>query len=186
MRKFLIVLCCIIGSVMILSLNGCSSENSFDTTNSPPETTETAVEVVLDSANFEDYIILNVKLDDITEETKRGLFGTEYRGEAKLIASASLRKDVEVDSVKIKGRIMTDGLGWALKVYEFTLELNKDGEAEYSETIYSGDYGLIRPELPIIMNKKSLESILSLANDEFTVESNQKAVAVSVTGKIYE
>ena len=168
-------------SICGLLLSACSTSTSEVT---PPS--EEPVAIILDSSNFSDYIILDVKLEDIEREQRTGLFGTEYRGSDQLIAEASLRKDVQVDSVVIEGRIVTEGLGWALNIYDFTLELDKDGEAEYSNTIYSGEYGILMPDNPNMMNSTMLQGALTLNTNEFITEVDDGAVALQVSGTIYE
>lgn len=181
MKKFRMIGCAFLG-MLYLALCGCSSSAPQSV-----EIEEEPVAVTLTSENFSDYIILDVKIDDFEEENQIGLFGNEYRGAATLSATASLRKDVEVDSVIIEGRIVTDGLAWALNVYNFTLELNKDGEANYSDTIYSGEFGLLRPESPTIMSTPMLDMALSLNENEFiTSVDNDGGVAIQVSGTIYE
>lgn len=162
-------------------LGACSTSTSEVI---PPS--DEPVAITLDSSNFFDYIILDVKLEDIEREQRTGLFGTEYRGSAQLTAEVSLRKDVQVDSVVIEGRIVTEGLGWALNIYDFTLELDKDGEAEYSNTIYSGEYGILPPDNPNMMNSTMLQGALTLNANEFITEVDDGAVALQVSGTIYE
>lgn len=159
-------------------LNACSANTS--------EAISEPVAVTLDSSNFSDYIVLDVKLEDIEQEERRGLLGLEYRGSAQLTAEASLRKDVQVDNVVIEGRIVTWGMLWNYNIYNFTLELNKDGEAEYSNTIYSGEYNLFSPENPTLMNADEMQRSLELNENEFITEVDDGAVAIQVSGTIYE
>lgn len=172
--KRICLLCCFALSCALLS--GCS------TTQKEP--------VPLTSENFEDYIILDVTLDNFETETKPGAFGTEYRGVAQLTATARLRKDVDVDNVTIKGKVETNGDLWYLNYYEFTLDLDKNGEAEDSQTIYSGEYtAFIRPEAPTI-TPANLNSI-PLTEDEFIVSINEQGnssegIVVQVSGNILE
>lgn len=146
--------------------------------------------IPLTEENFEEYIILDVTLDNFETETKSGIWGTEYRGVARLTATARLRKDVELDNVTIKGKVETNGDLWYLNYYEFTLDLDKNGEAEDSQTIYSGEYtAFIRPEAPTI-TPANLNSI-PLTEDEFIVSINEQGnssegIVVQVSGNILE
>ncbi|MDD3241859.1 MAG: hypothetical protein PHQ64_03735 [Bacilli bacterium] len=139
------------------------------------------VAITLNKDNFEEYIILDVQLNEFEKQSQRGLVTRyEYRGSAKLEAKARLRKDVKVENVIIKGKILTSGWCWAANTYEFTLELDKDGRAEYSETIYSGDYGLASPEEPSISS--AIDRWVDVQENEFIVDN----IIIQVDGVVYE
>jgi|GEM_PF-3385078 hypothetical protein len=133
--------------------------------------------VKLGSENFEEYFILDVDIEDFNVERGRGLYAW-YQGTATLKAKARLKKDVQVDGVVIKGRVITSGLCWASKVYNFTLELDKNGEAEYSKQITTGEAGMLYPEEP------GFGTYLYEANEnEFLVKN---AAYIEVSGSIIE
>ena len=56
----------------------------------------------------------------------------EYTGIANLEVEARLKKDVKVNNVKISGRISTTGMCWAMKNFDFSLQLDKNGEGDIS------------------------------------------------------
>ena len=132
--------------------------------------------IELGSDNFEEYIILDVNIGDFNVEQGRGLYSW-YKGVAKLKATARLKKDVQINEVVIKGRIGTSGLCWASKSYDFILELDKNGEAEYSKQITTGDAGMLYPDEP------SICTYLYEANEnEFLV----KNAYIEVSGSVIE
>ena len=132
--------------------------------------------IELGSENFEEYIILDVNIEDFNVEQGRGLYSW-YKGVAKLKATAKLKKDVQVDGVIIKGRIGTSGLCWASKTYDFILELDKNGEAEYSKQITTGDAGMLYPDEPSICT-----SLYEANENEFLI----KNAYIEVSGSIIE
>ena len=103
--------------------------------------------IELTNENFNDYIIFNIDISNFEVEKGRGLYAW-YKGTAQLNASAKLKKDVEIDNVVINVRTVTSGLCWAGNQYEFVLELDKNGEAEYSKEISTGDAGMLYPDEP--------------------------------------
>ena len=160
--------------VLVIALTGCGTGK--DTSN------RKTVKVALDSNNFKEYVILNVQLENYQMETTTGLFTTyEYRGSATLRATASLKKDVKVEDVVIKGKIMTTGMCWSLLEYGFELTLDKDGRAEYSSIINTGNYGLTAPQAPQISKYYN-----ELKDNEFFADDNQTIVITSVTGSVSE
>lgn len=104
-----------------------------------------------------------------------------YKGTAKLNASARLKKDVKVDNVRINGRVITDGLCWASKIFEFTLELDKDGKAEYSKLISTGEAGMLKPDEPKIYYNTFVEQNEKREN-EFCI----KNALLQVSGNVIE
>lgn len=188
MKNFSILSCCFM-IVCCLCLSSCSSSSSTEFSGEESIVKEPTA-ITLNADNFNDYIILDVKIEDFEKETKMGLIGPEYRGSAELSASASLRKDVAVDNVVIQARIVTEGFGWDYNIYSFTLELNKDGEAEYSAAIDSGDYmAVLSPEAPSIMKTSMIDNGLAITLDEnefITSVDNDAGVAIQVSGTIYE
>lgn len=165
MKKLLILLA--IG-IVTLTLTGCGKKEP--------------VKIELTKDNFENYIILDVQLTDFEEESKQGLFTSyEYRGAANLVAKARLKKDVEIEDVVIEGKIMTSGLTWALNTYDFTLKLDKNGEADFSKKITSGNYGLTAPQEPSISSYFDYE----LKDGEFFLENNTILIT-SISGNVYD
>lgn len=141
---------------------------------------EEPTKIKLTGDNFSEYIILNVSLEDFEEEKTQGLFTTyEYRGVAKLKATTSLKKDVKVEDITIKGKLITYGKGWSLKEYDFELALDKDGKAEINKTISTGNYGLTIPDAPTIGDYYNYE----LQEGEFFVD---KILITSVNGYVYD
>lgn len=133
--------------------------------------------VKLGSDNFEEYIILDVDIENFNVERGRGLYAW-YQGTATLKAKARLKKDVQVDEVIIRGRVITSGLCWASKTYSFILELDKNGEAEYSKQITTGEAGMLYPEEP------SFSTYLYEPNEnEFWVKNT---AYIEVSGSIIE
>lgn len=103
--------------------------------------------IELTSKNFGEYIIFDVDISDFQVEKSAGLLSL-LKGTAQLTATARLKKDVEINNVIITGRVVTSGLCWAGNEYKFTLELDKNGEAEYSKKITTGDAGMLYPDEP--------------------------------------
>ena len=136
MRKKVVIFSVISIAILILAIVGI-----FICMNKEPKIIE------ISSQNFEEYIIFNASLEDFNVEKGRGLYAWN-KGTAKLIASAKLRKDVEANNIIITGRAILDGLCWAGKIYNFTLELDKNGEAEYSSQITTGEGGMLYPDKP--------------------------------------
>ena len=132
--------------------------------------------IELNKDNFQDYIIFNLSLDDFEIENGSGLYAW-FKGTAKLNVSAKLKKDVEVDNVVINGRIHLNGLCWAGNNYTFTLELDKNGEAEISKEITTGEAGILKPDEPIL-----LSSEYYLQDGEFILEN----AYLEVSGNIIE
>lgn len=132
--------------------------------------------IELGSENFEDYIILDVDIENFNVERGRGLYSW-YKGVATLKAKARLKKDVQVNEIIIKGRIGTSGLCWASKSYDFILELDKNGEAEYSKQITTGEAGMLYPDEPSICT-----DLYKANENEFLVKNTY----VEVTGSIIE
>lgn len=180
MDKIKITLGCLILAFCGLLLPSCSAEQ------------EEKTPVTLNAENFSDYIVLNVNLEDFENRTQIGILGTEYEGIAQLHATASLRKEVEIDSLTIKGRIATNGFCWTFNVYDFVLDFNKDGEAESVSTIYSGQYLPALPDQPTIGIPEVLKTGLrmegiTLETNEFIISTNSnQGIAIRVEGTIYE
>lgn len=166
MKRFLTLLG--IG-VILISLTGCGKKEE---------------PIALNKDNFEDYIILEVKQPDFEKEQQRGLISTyEYRGTAQLVATARLKKDVKTENVIIKEKIVTSRMAWAGNVYEFTLELDKDGKAEYSQKINSGKFTLVSPDEPSYFgNLDTFKVYTEVKDDDFVY----KDVLLNVSGTIYE
>lgn len=131
--------------------------------------------IELNSENFNEYIILNVSIEDFNVENGRGVYAW-YKGVAKLKASARLKKDVQINDVVINGRIELSGLCWASNSYSFILELDKNGEAEYNKQISTGEGGILYPDEPKFYTvRKPIEN-------EFLV----KDAYIQVSGSIVE
>lgn len=129
--------------------------------------------IELNSENFEDYFIFDVSIDDFNVQKSGGLFSS-YKGTAKLNASAKLKKDVKLENVTVNGKIITSGLCWAGNVYSFTLDFDKDGKAEYSKTITTGDAGMLYPEEPKLL------TIDDVSDGEFILEGAYLKVSGSI------
>lgn len=113
--KKIVGMCIIVLS--ILTLTGCGKEKE-------------PVAVKLNEDNFSDYFILDVQLKNYKREEQTDLISRyEYRGSADLVATVRPKKDVTIEDVVINGKIITSGMTWAGNVYQFTLELDKDGKA---------------------------------------------------------
>lgn len=154
--------------ILIIILSGCQKKEPS--------------KIELNEENFNDYIILDVDVTDFEKDTKMGLVTRyEYQGVANLKATARLRKDVNIENVIIKGKITTTGMCWSLKEYEFTLELDKNGEANYSKQITTGEYGLLIPDKPSLSQFYFYE----LKDGEFFLNDN-KIVITSINGNVYE
>lgn len=138
------------------------------------------VKVELTSKNLEDYIILNVQLDDTDIKTKSSILGTEYKGTAKLKATAKLKKDVKTEDVVIEGLVTPHGLVWSGEKYEFKLELDKNGEAEYSKDIET-PYSILKPE-----ETPSLTKYVDEVEEGQFLAADDKALITSLTGSVYE
>ena len=65
--------------------------------------------------------------------------------------------------------------------YGFELTLDKDGRAEYSSIINTGNYGLTAPQAPQISKYYN-----ELKDNEFFADDNQTIVITSVTGSVSE
>lgn len=160
-------------AILTITLTGCGSS----------EKAKEPVKVELNAENFNDYIILNVQLEDYEKESKSGLFTTyEYRGASTLKATTSLKRDVKVEDIVIKGRIRTYGMCWSSLEFDFELVLDKDGKAEFSKRINTGSYGLMSPEEPTLSKFYEYE----LKENEFYADDNEYILITSITGSIYE
>lgn len=137
--------------------------------------------VELTDKNFNDYIILNVQFDDADSKSRVGILGPEYKGTATIKATAKLKKDVTVEDVIIEGKVAPSGMLWSGNEYTFKLELDKDGEAEYSKDIDTGDYTvMLKPdEQPILCKYSS-----SLEDGQFLI-NDDKVVVTSLSGSVY-
>jgi hypothetical protein len=160
------VFCILLAFIVMFAISGCGKKEKIELT----------------SENMRDYIILDVQLDDYEKESKDGLFITNYRGTATLNATAKLKKNVDVEDVVIKCKITTSGSAWALNVYEFTLELDKNGEATYSKEITSGNYGITPPDEPSISRFYSYE----LQDGEFFYNEEEKILITEISGSVYD
>lgn len=156
-KKILIIFLIII--IMLLVIAGIFiviNKNKLPIEENKPKVIE------LTSENFNDYIIFDVNLSNFQVENGGGLYSW-YKGTAQLTATARLRKDVEINNIIINGRMVPSGLCWAGNEYEFVLELDKNGEAEYSTQITTGDAGMLYPDEPILsaleIDKKENEFI---------------------------
>ena len=132
--------------------------------------------IELTSENFAEYIIFDVDISNFQVENGRGLF-TTYKGTAQLTATARLKKDVEINNVVINARVVTSGLCWAGNEYKFTLELDKNGEAEYSRRITTGDAGILYPDEP---------KFHTLEMDKLENEFIHKNIFLEVSGSVVE
>lgn len=141
------------------------------------------VKVELTGENFNDYIILNVQLEDYERETTKGLFTTyEYRGAATLKATTSLKKDVKVEDIVIKGKITPYGTCWNFLEFDFELKLDKDGKAEFTKRINTGKYGLTSPEEPSLSKFYDYK----LKENEFYADEEEYILITSISGSVYE
>lgn len=166
MKKAVLILVITCG---ILALTGCGKKEP--------------VEVELNAKNFNDYIILNVQLEDYEKESERGLFTTyEYRGAATLKATARLKKDVEVEDVVIQGKITPSGMCWNFLEFDFELILDKDGRAEFSKRINTGNFGLMSPDEPKLSKFYNYE----LKENEFYADEEEYILITSLSGSVYE
>lgn len=164
------LLCILLVAVALIGVTGCG------------ETKKEPTKIALTGENFSDYIILNVDIKNFKVEEQMGLVTRyEHRGVADLVAKARLKKDVKVEDVVIKGKITTGEMGWALKTYEFTLELDKDGEADFSEQITSGDFGLLKPKAPTMSKFYTYE----LKDGEFFLKDKELLIT-SLEGNVIE
>ena len=152
------------------------------------EKSKETVKIELNANNFSDYIILNVQLEDYERETTTGLITTyEYRGAATLKATTSLKKEVKVEDIVIKGKITTSGMCWNYLEFDFELILDKDGKAEFSKRINTGKYGLMSPEEPSLSKFYSnYINPYELKEGEFYADDNEYILITSVTGSVYE
>lgn len=162
MKKLLVLL--LVG-ITTLTLTGCGKKEP--------------VKVELSSDNFSDYIILDVQFEDADSKSKKGILGTEYKGTATLKATARLKKDVQVENVVIEGRIRTSGQLWSGNEYTFKLELDKNGEANYSKQVDTGGYTFaIKPEEQPIIYDLDLDP----DEDEFIYDK----YIIKVNGNVYD
>lgn len=152
-------------AIVLFALTGCKKE---------------PVKVDLTADNFSKYIILNVQFDNADTKTKRGLLGTEYKGTATLKATAKLKKDVNIEDVVIEGLVSPSGMLWASETYKFKLELDKNGEAEYSKDVET-DYSILKPE------EKPLLGIYTgnVEEGQFLTMDN-KVLITSLSGSVYD
>ena len=149
----------------ILAVAGCKKE---------------PVKVDLTSENFNDYIILNVQFDNANTKTSSTILGTQYKGTATLKATAKLKKDVDTENVVIEGKVSPAGMLWASEEYTFKLELDKNGEAEYSEDVETA-YSILKPEEKPILGK-----YYGKVEDGQFLVFDEKVVITSLSGSVYD
>lgn len=167
MKKLLCVLLIVIA---LVGITGCG------------ETKKEPTKVTLTSENFSDYIILNVQFDDAETRTSSGILGTEYKGVAKLNASARLKKDVKVENVVITGKVKTAGMLWSSKEFSFKLEMDKYGNATYSKDVETDYSSFLKPEeRPLKGEFYNYE----LQDGEFYLD-NKYILITSLSGSIIE
>lgn len=120
-----------------------------------------------------------MQFDDADTKTKNSLFGTEYKGTATLKATAKLKKDVDVENVVIEGLVSPSGMLWAGETYTFKLELDKNGEAEYSKDVET-DYSILKPEEQPILGGY----FDKVKDGQFLIDD--KILITSLSGSVYE
>ena len=152
-------------AIVLFALTGCKKE---------------PVKVDLTADNFSKYIILNVQFDNADTKTKKGLLGTEYKGTATLKATAKLKKDVNVEDVVIEGLVSPSGMLWSSETYRFKLELDKNGEAEYSKDVET-DYSILKPEEQPILGK-----YYNKVEDGQFLAVDGKVLITSLSGSVYD
>lgn len=152
--------------VTIITITGCGKKEP--------------VKVDLTSDNFNDYIILNVQFDNADTKTKSSIMGREYKGTATLKATAKLKKDVDVENIVIEGSVSPSGMLWASEEYTFKLELDKNGEAEYSKDVET-DYSILKPE-----EKPLLGMYTGKVKEGQFLAMDDKVLITSLTGSVYD
>ena len=171
MKKIFLV---ILSLCLIISMVGCGQSEKIEQ--------KEPTEIQLTKENFDEYIILNVNIKDFEIDYSTGLFTSyEYTGIANLEVEARLKKDVKVNNVKISGRISTTGKCWAMKNFDFSLQLDKNGEGDISNQITTGDSSLLKPDRPTLFkfyNYSPSGNEFLINDDEVLITSLEGTVTV--------
>ena len=179
MKKIFLV---ILNLCLIISMVGCGQSEKIE-----QEKQKEPTEIQLTKENFDEYIILSVNINDFEIDSSRGvayLLGYdsyEYTGVANLEVNARLKKDVKVNNVKITGQIETAGMGWTFKKFDFSIQLDKNGEGEISNQIMSEENMLVKPDRPTISefyNYSPSGNEFLINNDEVLITSLEGTVTV--------
>lgn len=163
-------LCLLLMIVTLFGLTGCGSEAKKE-----------SEKIELTSENFNDYVSLSAGIENFELETQQTDFFTNYRGVADLVAKAELKKDVKAEDVVIKGQVTVGEVGWSFSVYDFTLELDKDGKATFTKQITSGDFGMMKSVEPSLQGFYTYE----LKKDEFFL-NDKRILITSLSGSVTE
>lgn len=189
MKKVFLV---ILSMCLIISMVGCGQTEKIEKIEKIEKVEKVEqkepIEIQLTKENFDEYIILNVNINDFEIDSSRGvsyLLGYdsyEYTGIANLEVEARLKKDVKVNNVKISGRISTTGMCWAMKNFDFSLQLDKNGEGDISNQITTGDSSLVKPDRPTLFkfyNYSPSGNEFLINNDEVLITSLEGTITVS-------
>lgn len=164
--------------LIFFTLTGCNNElkEIVNITKEP-------VKVELTKYNFADYIIIDTNYNNFSVDTIPDPFINIYkhRGIADLIVKARLKKDVQVENIIIEGKVSPTGFGWASKIYPFKLVLDKNGEADTTNQIFTDYIPLVLPEMPEISKFFDYE----LIDNEFFI-NDETVVITSITGSVFE
>ena len=134
--------------------------------------------VTITADNFGDYFILDVDVENFEVDEKPGISMRQYRGVADLVATARLKKDVDVEDLVIDVSVLLSGMLWTGSRYTLQLQFDKDGYAEEKLEIMT-EYNGLEPDRPELYPASKLST---LKEGEFEYEN----ATIKVSGTIYE
>ncbi len=98
-----------------------------------------------------------------------------------MIVKARLKKDVQVENIILEGKVSPMGLGWNTEIYPFKLVLDKNGDADITNQIFTDYIPLLSPDMP----ETSKFSDYELIDNEFFI-NDETVVITSITGSVFE